>query len=200
MNVQELLDKTRSYLAERRNGMIDDFIGPMDWAMEPRPLAARPLPCLTHLDAILARAGQKEKPLVRLIATHARSLAWGQTYRADDFGETFLQNYGWVELFGTRGYFANDRLAAGFLLLGGHIHYPDHHHIAEEVYIPLTGGTEWRAGGAGFRTREAGEVVHHPSNVVHAMRTGDVPLLALYLWRGGPLDQRSIIDGNAGTV
>jgi hypothetical protein len=29
------------------------------------------------------------------------------------------------------------------------------------------------------------------------MRTGDVPLLALYVWRGGPLDQRSEIGTTA---
>ena len=44
-----------------------------------------------------------------------------------------------------------------------------------------------------FRRRAAGEVIHHPSNVSHAMRTGDEPLVALYLWRGGPLAQKSTI-------
>jgi hypothetical protein len=196
MIAQELLDKTRSYLAARQNGLVDDFIGPMDWAMKPRRINPRPLPCLAHLDAVLAHAGQKEGPLARLLAANAHALRWGQTYRADDFGETFLRNYGWAELFGTRGHFVNDRVAGGFLLLGPHIHYPDHHHIAEEIYVPLTGGTEWRANGADFRMREAGAVIHHASNVAHAMRTGDAPLLAFYLWRGGPLDQRSTIGGN----
>ena len=71
------------------------------------------------------------------------------------------------------------------------IDYPDHHHVAEEIYIPLTGGTEWRMGDGAFAARAAGEVIHHASNVSHAMRTGDEPLLALYLWRGGPLAARS---------
>ena len=42
-------------------------------------------------------------------------------------------------------------------------------------------------GDGAFRRRAAGEVIHHASNVSHAMRTGDEPLLAFYLWRGGPL-------------
>jgi hypothetical protein len=196
MSVQELLVKTRSYLAGRGNGLIADFIGPMDWAMEPRALDPGSLPCLRHLGTIQAHAGEKERSLIGMLADKARSLAWGQTYRADDFGEAFLQNYGWVELFGTRGHFVNDGVAGGFLLLGPRIHYPDHHHIAEEIYIPLTSGTEWRAGGSAFGTREAGEVIHHASNMVHAMRTGSMPLLAFYLWRGGPLDQRSTICGD----
>ncbi|HVW57478.1 MAG TPA: dimethylsulfonioproprionate lyase family protein [Rhizobiaceae bacterium] len=195
MTIQQLLDTTRSYLAGRDDRLVNDFVATLDWAREPRRLDPRPLPCLSHLGDVLAHAGEKERPLVRLIVENAQSLAWGQTYRADDFGEAFLRNYGWMELFGTRGHFVNDRFAGGFLLLGPHIDYPDHHHIAEEIYIPLTGGAEWRAGDTGFRKWAAGEVIHHPSNMVHAMRTGDAPLLAFYLWRGGPLDQRSTIGG-----
>ena len=45
-------------------------------------------------------------------------------------------------------------------------------------------------GEGAFRSREAGEVIHHASNVNHAMRTGEEPLLALYIWRGGPLAQK----------
>ena len=120
-------------------------------------------------------------------------LRWGQTYTAADFGQHFIDNYGWMELFGTRGHFASEQVAAGFLILGPDIVYPDHHHVAEELYVPLTGGTEWRKGEGGFVVRAAGEVIHHPSNVSHAMRTGAEPLVALYLWRGGPLAQKSTI-------
>jgi len=194
MIIQELLDRTRTCLAEKDDRLIDDFIAALDWTMAPRRLDPRPLACLSHLGDVVAHAGENEQPLVRFIAENAQLLSWGQTYGAVDFGENFLRNYGWMELFGTRGHFVNDRIAGGFLLLGPHIHYPDHHHSAEEIYVPLTGGTEWRAGGTAFQKRQAGEVIHHPSNMVHAMRTGDAPLLAFYLWRGGPLDQRSTID------
>lgn len=53
-------------------------------------------------------------------------------------------------------------------------------------------------GEGGFHVRQAGEVIHHASNVSHAMRTGDEPLLALYIWRGGPLAQKSTIPGAQG--
>ena len=33
-------------------------------------------------------------------------------------------------------------IAAGFLLLGPHTHYPRHSHAAEELYIPLAGTAE----------------------------------------------------------
>ncbi|HEY4193145.1 MAG TPA: dimethylsulfonioproprionate lyase family protein, partial [Mesorhizobium sp.] len=91
--------------------------------------------------------------------------------------------------------FVNETVAGGFLILGPEIVYPDHHHVAEEIYVPLTGGTEWRMGEGGFVARRAGEVIHHASNVNHAMRTGSEPLLALYIWRGGPLAQKSTVTG-----
>jgi hypothetical protein len=53
-------------------------------------------------------------------------------------------------------------------------------------------------GEGGYRRREAGEIIHHTSNMNHAMRTGEEPLLALYLWRGGPLAARSTVTGTAG--
>jgi hypothetical protein len=52
-------------------------------------------------------------------------------------------------------------------------------------------------GEAPFRLRKGGELIHHASNVTHAMRTATEPLLAFYLWRGGPLAQRSTITGGA---
>ena len=123
----------------------------------------------------------------------AATFAGGRPTPTADFGQNFIDNYGWMELFGTRGHFDSDKIAAGFLILGPDIVYPDHHHVAEELYVPLTGGTEWRKGEGGFTVRPAGEVIHHPSNVSHAMRTGAEPLVALYLWRGGPLAQKSTI-------
>jgi len=132
-----------------------------------------------------------------LLADSGRDFHWGQTYTAADFGQKFIDNYGWLEVFGTRGHFANDAMAGGFLILGPDIDYPDHHHIAEELYIPLTSGTDWRMGDGPYRKRASSEVIHHASNVSHAMRTGAEPLLAFYLWRGGPLAARSTISGSA---
>jgi len=187
----ELLSGIRLYL----EGFAEpgwSFVADLSWDMPARQLDARPLAVVRHLPACTASSKRGEK-LVTSLADKADRLHWGQTYAASDFGQDFLDGYGWVELFGTRGHFANDVVAGGFLLLGPGISYPDHHHVAEEIYIPLTGGAQWRKGEGGFVRRAADEVIHHPSNVNHAMRTGPEPLLALYLWRGGPLAQKSVI-------
>ncbi|MCA0278295.1 MAG: transcriptional regulator [Proteobacteria bacterium] len=194
-NFDELLAAFRSYLqGNSANPVVASFLAEIDWSMSNRMLEPNAVACSALLDRIVSLASDTTKPLTELLARYRDELRWGQTYTAADFGQHFIDRYGWVELFGTRGHFANAQLAAGFLVLGPDIEYPDHHHIAEELYIPLTSGTSWRMGDEPFRLRSAGEIVHHASNVSHAMRTGSEPLLALYLWRGGPLAQRSTIS------
>ncbi|RAZ89222.1 transcriptional regulator [Mesorhizobium hawassense] len=189
----ELLDQFHAYLAGVDGDLVVDEVVRIGWDMPARSLEPRALGCLRYLDRIAELAPADAKPLTRFVADRRAALRWGQTYTAADFGQTFIDNYGWLEVFGTRGHFVNEEVAAGLLILGPEIVYPDHHHIAEEIYIPLTGGTEWRMGEGGFHSRDAGEVIHHASNVNHAMRTGKEPLMALYLWRGGPLAQKSTI-------
>jgi hypothetical protein len=193
----EMLQMFRDYLAQVDSAVLSDFLGDVEWAMPRRRLAPNGLPCLSHLVRAAKLAGPAEAELAARLARNAAALHWGQTYTADDFGQYFMNNYGWVELFGTRGHFANDKVAAGFLVLGPDVVYPDHHHEAEEMYLPLTGGTEWRKGEGPFVQRKSGEVIHHASNVNHAMRTAGEPLLALYLWRGGPLAARSTVTASA---
>ncbi len=194
---QEMLAEVRAYTSGF-GPLVADFISPWAEDLAERQLDGASLACLRHLDACAANAeGTAGEEIARLLAGRGQRLRWGQTYTADDFGQKFIDNYGWVELVGTRGHFADDSVACGFLLLGPSLHYPDHHHEAEEIYIPLTGGALWRMGDGDFAYREAGEVIHHRSNVSHAMKTGGEPLLALYLWRGGPLAARSTVTGKA---
>jgi hypothetical protein len=191
----QLLAMFRAFLADVPDELVQGFLPAVDAAREARPLVPKTLPCLRHLDRAASIAPARASPLAAWLSANCGDLAWGQTYTAADFGQRFIDNYGWVELIGTRGHLASDTLAAGFLLLGSDLDYPDHHHVAEEVYIPLTADTLWRKGEAAYAERDACEVIHHPSNVNHAMRTRAEPLLALYLWRGGPLAQKSVVTG-----
>lgn len=167
---------------------LADFSGP-DAA---RAVTPNRLKVVDMLAAVTAPAGA-ERDLLQAVASVAGLLDWRQTYGISEFGQEFLDNYGWVEIFGTRGHYQCETLAGGFLMLGPHTIYPDHHHTAEEIYVPLTEHSLWSMGGAPFEFRRAGDIIHHPSDVWHAMRTADRPMVALYLWRGGPLAQKSII-------
>ena len=54
----------------------------------------------------------------------------------------------------------------------------------EEIYLVLSAG-QWFNHAAGWYTPGAGGAVHHPPAIVHAMRAGPAPLLAVWcLWLG----------------
>jgi hypothetical protein len=191
----ELLARFRTYLQWLEGNELLRFTAGFNWDMKERELVPSVLPVVDYLDEAVPNAGSAEKDLLAGLNAAGASLHWGQTYGAGDFGNNFLERYGWVELFGTRGHFESDEMAGGFLMLGPDIHYPDHHHVAEEIYIPLTQGSMWSKDGGAFQPRTTGELIHHPSDIRHAMQTRTEPLVALYLWRGGPLAQKSKISG-----
>jgi hypothetical protein len=151
--------------------------------------AATPLPvCRFWLSALERPAAGLER-LCSELAVLTPNLSWTQNpnYRRSPPSPGFLDNYGYAVLAGPAegppALARHDRLAFGVLLLGPNTHYPQHHHPAAEVYIPLNEAEWWRGDGP-WRGEPPGAVIHHPSNIPHATRTGVRPLLALYLWRG----------------
>lgn len=187
-----LLRAARQLLGRLDDERLVPFLA--DWPAPPLPeRQTEPvgLPVLRWLPGAERLAPPATAPLVRALARAASRLTWRQTYTADDLGPEFLERYGWTELAGLRGPVASERLACGFLLLGPAAEYPAHRHEAEEVYVPLAGAALWRAGEGPWTARPPGTVVHHPPWTPHAVRTGAEPLLALYLWRGGGLAQKS---------
>jgi Dimethlysulfonioproprionate lyase len=153
------------------------------------------LPVLRWLPEIARNAAPFGLELVAAMYRAAPSLAWRQTYTEKDLDRAFLDNYGWSEILGSgNGALASERIACGFLILGPSTHYPRHRHEAEEMYLPLSGTAAWQQGDAVWRERAPGTLIHHASDEPHAMRTGDSPLLALYLWRSDNLAQTARLD------
>ncbi len=124
--------------------------------------------------------------LAHMVNGASAALRWRQTYQPGEMAH-FSERYGWSEIVGLSGPIACEALACGVLLLGPHTHYPSHGHVAQELYIPLTGGAEWQRGLGPFVERGAGEIIVHEPLEPHAMRTNAAPLLALYLWSGAGL-------------
>jgi hypothetical protein len=162
-----------------------------------------PLPVLAWLPVIAAHTGTNTipsiAPLVTALCREAPALHWRQTYSVREAGQEFLESYGYTELIGPTAPCRSDQLACGFLLLGPRTVYPRHRHEAEEIYIVLTGDAEWLQGDAVWRRHPPGSVVHHRSEEMHAMRTGEEPLLALYLWRSADLNQKARLDPTGST-
>jgi hypothetical protein len=167
-----------------------------DWPREliARPIGARSLPVVSALRDLSQYAAPRTRALVEGIAALSGELDWRQTYSPADFGERFLENYGFSEWIGERGAFASDAIACGVLILGPETEYPAHSHEAEELYLPLAGQASWRSARSDWRLRAPGIWIHHPSWTTHAMRTACEPLLAAYVWRAGDLTAKSRID------
>ena len=154
----------------------------------------RRLPVCRWLDSLEPLAAPETRALVRELVAAAETLEWRQTYSEADFGPEFLERYGWTELVGLRGPIPSEKVACGFLMLGPETEYPAHAHEAEEIYLPLAGEALWMRGEQGFAARAPGETIEHSSWTPHATRTGEQPLLALYVWRGGDLAAKSKIS------
>jgi hypothetical protein len=168
----------------------------LDWPREliARPVVARSLPVVASLQGVSRFAAPRTRALVDAVEALADELDWRQTYTSADFGERFLENYGWSEWIGQRGAFISDAIACGVLLLGPETEYPAHSHQAEELYLPLAGHAWWSSAQSDWRLRAPGQWIHHPPWTTHAMRTARQPLLAAYVWRAGELSAKSRID------
>ncbi len=142
------------------------------------------LPVCRFFSVALGQAGASVSAIGMALTAVAPRLTWTQNpnYRRSPPSPDFLDNYGYAVLAGPSdgppALARHDRFAFGVLLLGPHTHYPLHHHPAAEVYIPLN-GAEWLRGDGPWREEAPGAVIHHPTNIPHATRTGDAPLLAL---------------------
>lgn len=62
-------------------------------------------------------------------------------------------------------------------------YYPLHAHEAAETYTILAGSAHWQAGDRRFSVA-AGQAIHHPPNLPHAMRAGPDGFLAMWRWSG----------------
>ena len=181
-------------LLETAGAEAEAFIRDWPKALIARPVVARSLPVVSSLQGLSRFAAPGTRALVDATAALAGDLDWRQTYSSADFGQRFLDNYGWSEWIGDRGAFISDAIACGVLMLGPYTEYPAHSHEAEELYLPLAGRAWWRSGKSDWRLRAPGTWIHHPSWTTHAMRTGREPLLAAYVWRAGDLSAKSRIE------
>jgi len=156
-----------------------------------------PIPqTLPVIPQIKALAG--EGALQAALAAAADHAAWMQTYSEAEVGRHFLDNYGYIELFGPTGIFVSAQGRAFIGYWGKGLHYPMHDHEAEEIYLVLGGCCRFEADGEALADLGPGGVKMHRSFQAHAMEMRDAPMLALCLWRGAGMAGRAYLSGQAG--
>lgn len=157
-------------------------------------LAGQPPAVLRWLPQLTVDADRFGADFIDAFGAAAGSLDWRQTYTVAEVGEEFLRNYAWAELSRPGAGIGAAQISCGVLVLGPNTFYPPHRHEAEEIYLPLAGTAEWLKGDGVWRRRRPGTLIHHSSEETHAMRTGEQPLLAMYLWRSADLGQSARLD------
>lgn len=143
------------------------------------------LPALRYWDEAIGLAAEAAPAAVTAALREASpAFHWRQNpnYLAT-LDRAYLSGYGFTEFVGEVAPLAQDGLRLGLLLIGPDRHYPEHNHPAEEIYLPLTPASWWRAG-EDWRNVPPGQVIHHAPWRVHATKTGKTPLIALYAWLG----------------
>ena len=109
---------------------------------------------------------------------------WKQTYTEDEVGFGFLQDYGYLELYGPNGHFQTDQGRAYIGYWGRGLYYPWHRHEAEEIYAVVSGSGYFESEDAEAALLKTGDTRMHHSNQPHALTMTDGPILTFVLWRG----------------
>jgi quercetin dioxygenase-like cupin family protein len=147
-------------------------------ALTPEPVrhpSPQRLPVCAHLAAAYA---ETRPDLAEAFAALEPELVWKK--RAfPDAPAAFAEGHASARILGPDGLEQRGGLVAGFSLVAPGITYPEHDHPPEEIYLVLSGGEWWQAGGA-WHAPGPGGIVHNPPGIRHAMRGTSVPLLAIW--------------------
>jgi len=145
------------------------------------------LPACRYLSEIYSRA--KNTNMASILSAFEKLepyLEWVQNPNYSDarLGVGYMENYAYCDFIGPRGLTGGNSFAAGFLLLGPNLFYPDHIHAASEVYCVIGGTADWRIDRGEWRSEPPGSFIFHLPWIVHSTRCKQEPLLALYFWIG----------------
>lgn len=147
-------------------------------------LAAGPsmAPACANLDVCYRTLESEADPLTRAVGDEFRKLEpllpW-LNYDATDDSPCLDVDYADAIIVGQQGLAHSDLIEIGVSVMSPHTFYPDHNHIERELYIALSPG-QWRQQAHAWTEPGIGNLVYNYSNVVHAMRTEQEPLLAIW--------------------
>ncbi len=127
---------------------------------------------------------ENEHPLHKATQSILPYGKWKQTYTEQEVGYGFLQDYGYIELFGPDGHFTSHQGRAYIGYWGKGLYYPWHHHEAEEIYMVVSGSGYFEAEGKAPVTLTSGQCQRHDSNQPHALTMKESAILTLVLWGG----------------
>ncbi len=141
-------------------------------------------PLLSQLGPAL-NAALGPPDLVESVAALSSAGGWYQVYTGAGINAAMADFMLAKQIVAPKGYFASKTMRAGIFLLAPHFEYLMHCHAAEEVYYVHSGAIDIQNGTESAPRRLGpGQYSITPSEVPHALQTGDAPVLLLFVWTG----------------
>ena len=200
-DLRALLASLQTYfeIGQTRRDAIGDEIRKVSAALdrgcgEPREIKPTRHPLIHHLPAALALARTRAPEVASVLEPIAELLPWRYSYPPRHDAPGLESAMGWAELVGPDAPFRSGEVCFGLTLIGPNSYYLPHRHPAVELYRVLAGSAQWTAGEQ-TAMQPPGAYILHPTNSVHAMRTGEEPLLAIYSWTGDVVSPSIWADG-----
>lgn len=106
-------------------------------------------------------------------------LSWSRRKTADPANTSFWNGHANAMILGPGGLEERSDLWVGATVMAPGTLYPDHDHPPAEVYLPLSPGEWWNAE-MDWTDPGAGGFIYNPPGILHAMRAGGKPFLALW--------------------
>ena len=138
------------------------------------------LPACEHLESCygnLSTAEPRLRDLVKSFKQIEPMLAWYN--RTGSASSSFNESHANSIVVGPEALLPSDEVQIGVTIMAPQTTYPDHRHPPEEVYIALSPG-QWRQNDGPWKEPGVGGLIYNPSNIVHAMRSGQQPLFAFW--------------------
>lgn len=140
------------------------------------------LPVCTYLETalLMARSSEILHPLVDAFAVLEPHLVWKpRSTSGPHASANFATSHANAMIAGPGGLQERDDLWLGVSLLAPHVRYPDHTHPPEETYLVLSEG-DFMQGPDNWFTPGIGGSFYNSPGILHAMRSGDAPLFAIW--------------------
>lgn len=138
--------------------------------------------CRHALDGAYSAMALAPSPLPELAAAFAAvesGLTWARRSSSTPANQPFHDGHANAMLIGPGGLEQREDVWVGATVMAPGILYPDHSHPPEEVYLAFTEGEWWNAEMDWTRPGPGG-LIYNPPGILHAMRSGPAPFLALW--------------------
>jgi hypothetical protein len=146
-------------------------------------LPAERLPVCSHLEAIYSAMeldGAHLPATAGAFAAIEPHLLWTRRKGARPDGSNFYDGHANAMLVGPGGIEQRDDVWVGVTVMAPHVQYIDHSHPPEEIYLAFTPGEWWNAA-MDWTEPGPGGLIYNPPGILHAMRSGGMPMLAMWL-------------------